>query len=60
EAQLEFLREYDFVTVQGYLFSRPLPASALHELKRFPSAAAPINGILQPQKDQQFQMRKTA
>ena len=60
EAQLEFLREYDFVTVQGYLFSRPLPASALDELKRFPMAAKPVNGVFRPQKAQQFQLRKTA
>jgi diguanylate cyclase (GGDEF)-like protein len=60
EAQLEFLREYDFVTVQGYLFSRPLPASALDELKRFPSAARPVDRIFRPQKDQQFQLVQTA
>jgi diguanylate cyclase (GGDEF)-like protein len=60
EAQLEFLREYDFVTVQGYLFSRPLPASALNELKRFPSAAKPVDRVFRPQEDQQFQLRRTA
>jgi EAL domain-containing protein (putative c-di-GMP-specific phosphodiesterase class I) len=60
EAQLEFLREYDFVTVQGYLFSRPLPASALNELKRFPSAAKPVDRVFRPQEDQQFQLKRTA
>lgn len=60
EAQLEFLREFDFVTVQGYLFSRPLPASALDELKRFPSATKPVSGVIRPQKIQQFQLRQTA
>ncbi len=60
EAQLEFLREFDFVTVQGYLFSRPLPASALGELKRFPAAAKPTGRSLEPQQGQQFFLRKTA
>jgi diguanylate cyclase (GGDEF)-like protein len=60
EAQLEFLRKYDFVTVQGYLFSRPLPASALDELKRFPSASRPAYVGFPPQKIQQFQLGKTA
>jgi diguanylate cyclase (GGDEF)-like protein len=60
EAQLEFLREYDFVTVQGYLFSRPLPASALNELKRFPSAAKPVDRVFRPQEDQQFQLKRIA
>jgi len=60
EAQLEFLREYDFVTVQGYLFSRPLPAAALGELKRFPLATKPVNRIFRPQKEQQFLLKRTA
>ena len=60
EAQLEFLRAFDFVTVQGYLFSRPLPASALDELKRFPSAAKPADRIFQRQQDLQPKLSRTA
>ena len=59
EAQLEFLRQYDFVTVQGYLFSRPLPASALDELKRFPLAPDPAHRVLRAQKKQQFRLLKS-
>lgn len=42
EEQLAFLREHDLDVVQGFLFSRPLPASTLERFLRegvtFPSA----------------------
>jgi EAL domain-containing protein (putative c-di-GMP-specific phosphodiesterase class I) len=35
EEQFEFFRGMDFIALQGFLFSPPLPRSALQDLKMF-------------------------
>jgi len=50
EGQQRFLAEHDCQELQGYRFSRPLPAAAFEDYLRFSSQPAAADAMMQPAK----------
>jgi EAL domain-containing protein (putative c-di-GMP-specific phosphodiesterase class I) len=44
-AQLNWLRSHDCDEIQGYLFSRPVPAAAIEELLSHQNSEMALNGV---------------